>query len=116
MARGYRKGKARGNFNVSQIGLAAGVFLVVGASAYMNVSGWYAIAETVEQRVANTALASGFELTALFALPHAGRLVGRSTYGKAIMALGIGAFAIGVNIYATQNFLFDQARYCRKCD
>ncbi|MEL6380741.1 MAG: hypothetical protein AAFQ29_13360 [Pseudomonadota bacterium] len=103
-----RKGRARGNFNISQIGLAAGVFLVVGASAYMNVSGWYAIAETVEQRVANVALASGFELTALFMLPHAGRLVGRGTYAKALMALGIGAFAVGVNIYATQTFLLDQ--------
>lgn len=93
---------------MSRLGLSAGVLLVVGASAFMNVSGWAAMAETMVQRRVNIALSSGFELTALFALPHAGRVMGRGTYIKALMALAIGLFAIGVNIYATQNFLFEQ--------
>ena len=102
------KGKLKSTFNISRLGLGAGILFVAAASAYMNVSGWAAMAETAAQLRANVALSSGFELTALFALPHAGRLMGRGTYAKALMALAIGAFAIGVNIYATQNFLFEQ--------
>lgn len=103
-----KKGRAKAKFNLSSVGLALGVFLVVGASATMNIAGWYAIAETPLQQATNTSLAAGFELTALMALPRAGMLVGRGTYGKALMALALGAFAIGVNIWATQNFLLDQ--------
>ena len=102
-----KKGIKR-KFNASEAGLAAGIFLIVASSAYMNISGWLAMAETPQQMRANGVLSSGFELTALFALPHAGRVMGRGTYFKALLALAIGAFAIGVNIYATQNFLFEQ--------
>ncbi len=74
----------------------------------MNVSGWVVIAETAEQVRVNAAMSSGFEMTALFAFPHAARVMGRGTYIKALSTLAIGIFAIGVNIWATQNFLFDQ--------
>ncbi|MEM9233585.1 MAG: hypothetical protein AAGA69_05020, partial [Pseudomonadota bacterium] len=82
--------KAKASFNVARIGLGAGILAIVAASAFMNISGWWEIGETLSQKWANAGLASGFEMTALYALPYAGRLVGRGTYGKALMALAIG--------------------------
>lgn len=97
--------RAKAAFNLARIGLAGGILLIAAASGYMNISGWAAIAETTAQWRANVGLASGLELTALFALPYAGRVMGRGTYVKALMALAIGGAAMGVNIFATYNFL-----------
>ncbi len=100
-----KKRRAKAAFNLARIGLGAGILTIVAASAFMNISGWVAIAETKPQMLANAGLSSGLELTALFALPYAGRVMGRGTYVKALMALAIGGAALGVNIFATYNFL-----------
>jgi len=100
-----KKRRAKAAFNLARIGLGAGILTIVAASAFMNISGWVAIAETTSQMFANAGLSSGLELTALFALPYAGRVMGRGTYVKALMALAIGGAAMGVNIFATYNFL-----------
>ena len=100
-----KKRRAKAAFNMARIGLGAGILTIVAASAFMNISGWIAIAETMPQMYANAGLSGGLELTALFALPYAGRVMGRGTYVKALMALAIGGAAMGVNIFATYNFL-----------
>jgi len=100
-----KKRRAKAAFNLARIGLGAGILTIVAASAFMNISGWVAIAATTPQMLANAGLSSGLELTSLFALPYAGRVMGRGTYVKALMALAIGGAALGVNIFATYNFL-----------
>jgi hypothetical protein len=100
-----KKRRAKAAFNLARLGLGVGILTIAAASAFMNISGWIAIAETTSQMFANAGLSSGLELTALFALPYAGRVMGRGTYVKALMALAIGGAAMGVNIFATYNFL-----------
>jgi hypothetical protein len=100
-----KKRRAKAAFNLARLGLGAGILAIAAASAFMNISGWIAIAETTSQMFANAGLSSGLELTALFALPYAGRVMGRGTYVKALIALAIGGAAMGVNIFATYNFL-----------
>ncbi|MEM6414221.1 MAG: hypothetical protein AAF720_06140 [Pseudomonadota bacterium] len=97
--------KAKAAFNIARLGLGLGILGIAAASGYMNVSAWMAVARTAEQMWANGAMATGFELTALFALPYAGRVMGRGTYVKALFALGIGLAAVGINVFATHEFL-----------
>ena len=92
-------------FNATRWGLFAGIAAITLSSAFMNMSGWIAMAATAQQAVANGVLSGGMEITALFALPYAGFMMRRKSYGKAMIALMVAGVAIAVNIYATQNFL-----------
>lgn len=103
-----KRGAAAQEFNRVRWGLTAGIGAIVVASAFMNISGWVAMASTVSQAVANAALSGGMELTALCALPYAGFMARKGHSGRAVLAIAIAMMAVGVNIYATQNFLHAQ--------
>ncbi|MEX6633413.1 hypothetical protein [Hyphococcus lacteus] len=95
-------------FNHARWGLFGGIAAITVSSAYMNISGWVLMAATIHQAIPNGVLSGGMELTALFALPYAGFMMRRKSYGKAMLALAVAAIAISTNIYATQNFLHVQ--------
>lgn len=96
-------------FNFARLGLLAGITAITLSSAYMNVSGWVAMAASLHQAIPNGVLSGGMELIALFSLPYAGFMIRRKDYGKAMLALAVAAVAISTNIYATQNFLHVQS-------
>lgn len=102
------KNKLTSEFNMARWGLLAGIGAIALSSAFMNVSGWVSMAATAQQALANGVLSGGMEATALFAIPYGGFMMRRGDYGKAVLALSIGAIAIVTNIYATENFLHFQ--------
>ena len=93
----------------SRLGLAGGALALFVSTAYMNISGWVAQADSASQAFANAAMAGGFELMALCGLAWAGYQYSKGRWGPAAITAAIAIAAIIFNTFAAQNFLHLQA-------
>ncbi len=99
----------RADFHFARGGLALGALALFASTAYMNVSGWVAQADALDQGITNGLMASGFELMALTGLAWAGYQYARKQKLAAFIAGAIAVTAIIFNTFAAQNFLHLQA-------
>ncbi|MEM6537387.1 MAG: hypothetical protein AAF668_06615 [Pseudomonadota bacterium] len=92
-------------FNRVRTGFAIGAAAIIAATAFMNVSGWVAMAGTTSQAIANGVLSSGMEAMSISSLALAGHQASKGRWGRALTLAGAGGAVIYFNTLATESFL-----------
>lgn len=97
-----------GEFNRVRLGFAIGAAAIIAATAFMNISGWVAMAGTPAQALANGVLSGGLEIMAVSAFALSGHQASKGRWGRAAALALAGAAVIYFNTFATQNFIHVQ--------